>query len=135
MYPKIKEGTANIITQNQLYGGIIDIEVTDGLFNLPMSEEIETDLYKYLAIFYTAKPKTIAIDSPDEDIEIDTVHDKALAFYISGQALRYDADTLNRQFSAEQLQLFYSYVEASKNNEMSANNTFSRHTIPYRGFQ
>lgn len=135
IWPKVVEGSANIVTQNQAYGGLIDIEVTDELFSLPEIENVESDIYKYVSVIYNAKPILLTLDSLDSDIEIDEMHDIALQYYITGQALRVDQDTANRQFSAEQLALYSAYVDKTKTEQSVNNNTFSRQTIPYRGFQ
>lgn len=134
IYPKINNLTVNNVSQNQPYGILIDIEMTDDLVQIPEFTNIAFDSTKYLAVYYIGKPNKVAIDTEDDDLDLDSIYDPAIVAYISGQALRLDADTLNRQFGAEQLSIYTSYVTQAQNEESKTNNTFINREIPYKGF-
>lgn len=134
LYPIVTDNVLNNIEQNNKYGVLIDISVLDDLFLLPSFAEAEQAGKKFIIVYYVGKPREVASDSQDEDIDLDTIYDQALIAYISGQALRYDADTLNRQFGAEQLSIYKSYVDQAIVKEAEANNTFIRRDISYKGF-
>ena len=134
IYPIITQNALDNIEQNSLYGILIDINVIDDLFKLPSFGNAPFGGKKFIIVYYTGKPRILTIDSVDEDIDLDTLYDQAMISYISGQALRFDADTLNRQFGAEQLSIYKSYVEQAKVKEAEANNTFIRRDVAYKGF-
>ena len=134
IYPIITQNALDNIEQNSLYGILIDINVIDDLFKLPSFGNVSYEGKKFIIVYYTGKPRIVTIDSADEDIDLDTLYDQAMISYISGQALRFDADTLNRQFGAEQLSIYKSYVEQAKVKEAEANNTFIRRDVAYKGF-
>ena len=134
IYPIITQNALDNIEQNSLYGILIDINVIDDLFKLPSFGNVSYEGKKFIIVYYTGKPRILTIDSADEDIDLDTLYDQAMISYISGQALRFDADTLNRQFGAEQLSIYKSYVEQAKVKEAEANNTFIRRDVAYKGF-
>lgn len=134
IYPKVVDGAINNVNQNQPYGILIDIEVTDDLLMVPQIDDIAFQGRKFLVVFYIGKPREVTIETEDEDLDIQEHWDDALVAYISGQALRLDADTLNRQFGAEQLGIFNSYVAKATIGESEANNTFVVREIPYKGF-
>jgi len=134
IYPIITQNALDNIEQNSLYGILIDINVIDDLFKLPSFGNVSYEGKKFIIVYYTGKPRILTIDSADDDIDLDTLYDQAMISYISGQALRFDADTLNRQFGAEQLSIYKSYVEQAKVKEAEANNTFIRRDVAYKGF-
>ena len=134
IYPIITQNALDNIEQNSLYGILIDINVIDDLFKLPSFGNVSYEGKKFIIVYYTGKPRILTIASADEDIDLDTLYDQAMISYISGQALRFDADTLNRQFGAEQLSIYKSYVEQAKVKEAEANNTFIRRDVAYKGF-
>lgn len=133
IYPKLTNNVLNNITSNSLYGGIIDITVTDGLFELPV-DTIGSYSYKYLTVYYTKKPDTVTIDTTDEEFEVDSAIDDAIMYFVTGFALRLDNDTLNRQFGVEQLQLFETSMTELKNKQSNSNNNLNYKEIPYKGF-
>lgn len=134
IYPKIEEGTVNIYAQNQVYGGLIDITYTDDLFEFPV-DELTVEAEKYLVVHYIRKPSEVTIATTDNDLEFDSLLDDALSMYVSGMALRNDADTLNRQFGAEQINLFDNFITTVFIKNTMNNNTVAYKEIPYRGFQ
>lgn len=133
IYPKLTTNVLNNITSNSLYGGIIDVTVTDGLFEIPV-DTIGSYGYKYLTIYYTKKPNQITIDTLDVDFELDSSIDDTIMYFVTGFALRLDNDTLNRQFGIEQLQLFETALTELKNKQSTDNNTLNYKEIPYTGF-
>ncbi len=132
-YPLLTENVLNNVTVNQIYGGIIDITVSDTLFQQPV-DDIESYTYKYLAIYYTKKPDLVTISTTDENLEFDSLLDDALIYFISGTLLRVDSDTRNRQFGTEQYRLFSSYVDELRKKQGMSNNSVIYQEIPYRGF-
>jgi hypothetical protein len=132
IYPRVTELAADIIDQNQVYGGLIDITITDDLLYLPGITNVAFGAVKYLAVYYVETPPTISLLT--DTIRINPVHIPPLAAYVSGQALRIDQDSQNRSFGAEQLAIYNDYIGATYKNEQGSNNSFSKPTIPYRGF-
>lgn len=131
IYPKIESLGISVTTANQVYGGIIDIDVTDDLFRVPTAENVTILNDKYLKVTYIKKQNEVTLDTV---LDLDTMYDEALTYYVSGMALRNDADTQNRAFGAEQLKLYDSIVTVAKNNESLSNNTLSPDTTGYKGF-
>lgn len=131
VYPKIMAGIGPVVSQNQVYGALIDIGFTDDVFSLPTFTSIEQGVNKYLVIDYIEKPELVS-DLTDS-IDIHEMYRPALIAYVSGQALRLDGDAQNRQFGAEQIQIYSSYVDKVIKNESSVNNTFHARTTAYRG--
>lgn len=131
VYPKVTDTNVSVTVANQLYGGVIDIEVTDDLFRLPTESAVTILNAKYLKVTYIKKQNKVALDTI---LDLDTMYDDALLYYISGMALRNDADTQNRAFGAEQLKLYDSIVAVAKGNESVSNNALSSVTTGYKGF-
>jgi len=133
IYPKIQNGLNNV-EQNQIYGGLVDITVNDDIYKVPSFGDLETDMEKYLVLHVVKKPQLVNIDTTDNELELDTIYDKAIEYYMTAQALRADTDTINRQFGAEQLQLFNSYLGQSRAKTTKASNVVKSRTIAYKGF-
>lgn len=134
IYPKVTESTLNNVVQNQPYGILIDIVMTDDLAHIPEFDNIAFEAVKYLTVYYIGKPKVVTLDTEDSELDLDDEYDDAMVAYISGQALRLDADTQNRAFGAEQLSIYNSYVMTATKKESESNNTFVNREIPYKGF-
>lgn len=135
IYPKVTELAADNITYNSLYGALIDIEIVDELLQIPQIDNLLFGTTKYLVVFYTGKPSTVTLTTADAELNINPLYDIAITSYISGQALRLDADTLNRAFGAEQLQYFTALVTRAKTKEAVSNNSLSLREVKYKGFQ
>jgi hypothetical protein len=133
IYPKVDNNVLNNITQNSVYGGLIDITITDDLIQIPAINNIAFSDLKYLLIFYTGKPRTINIASTDDELDIDFIYDLALVSYISGQALRLDVDAQNRNFGTEQLQSFMGLAAEARKSDALNSNSFITREIAYRG--
>jgi len=132
VYPKVIAGAANVTVQNQVYGGLIDISFTDGTLQLPNLSNIAFTDTKYLTVYYVERPTAMA--TLTDVVKINEVYKAALVAYISGQALRLDQDTLNRQFGAEQLKIYDTYVAQALSKDAKANNTFHNRQTSYKGF-
>lgn len=135
IYPYITGEVLNNVTQNQVYGGLIDITVNDNIYKVPSFGDLEAGMKKYLVLQVVKKPNVLTFDSADDAFELSSVYDKALEYYVSAQALRSDTDALNRQFGAEQLQLFQTYLEQLKTQPEQDSNVVKSRTISYKGFE
>lgn len=134
LYPKVSAGSANIITQNSFFGGLIDIGVTDDLINVPAVEDLEQDISKYVVVFYIGIPRTLTIDSLDTDIDLHITYDAAMACYIAGQCLIFDQDSLSRELGNAQLGIYNSYLAKAMTKQSNSNNTVTDYTTEYRTF-
>lgn len=68
---------------------------------------VTTSIYNvedYLTVYFCKKPDTI--DSIYDDLEIDSMFDSAIKYYITGKALRDDMDTQNRTVGSEELAFY-----------------------------
>lgn len=132
VYPRI-EGALDIVTQNSLYGGLIDITIGDDDYQIPSIEDVDTNLSQYLVVYVVKKPNIVTINTTDTELELHSMYDKALELYITAMCLRSDTDTLNRQYGTEQLQLYVNYVESCKTSDSIDNNIIQDRVIEYRG--
>lgn len=132
IYPKVPSSLSSIVVQNNPYGGLIDIEIVDNLALLPNLEDIETGaIPTYLVVTYIKKHSNITIDT---EIEIDTMYDDALVYFIAGMALRADKDTQNVALGTQNIGLYESYISQATGNESLNNNTLTPRQVQYRGF-
>lgn len=132
VYPRV-EGAIDIVTQNSLYGGLIDITIGDDDYQIPSIEDVESNLDQYLIVYVIKKPKVITINTIDTDLELHSMYDKALELYVTAMCLRSDTDAVNRQYGNEQLQLYVNYVESCKNSESVDSNIIHDRIVEYRG--
>lgn len=132
IYPKVTSGISSVISQNSLYGGLIDIEVTDDIAQLPHFDEVEQGINKYLTVTYIKKHPSITLAS---DLEIDSMYDDAMVYYIAGMALRASQDTQNVTLSTQNIGMYESYVSIASQNEAEANHVIPPRTVQYRGFE
>lgn len=132
VYPRV-EGTIDIVTQNSLYGGLIDINIGDDDYQIPSIEDVESNLDQYLIVYVIKKPKVVTINTIDTDLELHSMYDKALELYVTAMCLRSDTDAVNRQYGNEQLQLYVNYVDSCKNSESVDSNIIHDRIIEYRG--
>lgn len=131
IYPKVPSATTNVVEVNSNFGGLIDLEVTDDLVLLPSVEDISETIDTYLVVTYIKKQVPITRTS---EIYIDRMYDDALVYYITGMALRADADTQNRAFGNEQLAMYDSYLKLAAGNESVDNHTLTPREVSYKGF-
>lgn len=132
VYPRV-EGAIDIVTQNSLYGGLIDITIGDDDYQIPSIEDVESNLDQYLIVYVIKKPKVITINTTDTDLELHSMYDKALELYVTAMCLRSDTDAVNRQYGNEQLQLYVNYVDSCKNSESVDSNIIHDRIVEYRG--
>lgn len=133
IYPKIT-GSLDIISQNQVYGGLVDITVNEDIYKVPSFKDIPTNLKHYLAIYAVQKHPEINILTTDEDFILNTKYDTALEYYITGKAFRSDNDAVNRQTGNENLQLFNSAINSVKSTSSKASASIPTRTLRYKGF-
>lgn len=132
IYPRVS-GAMNIVTQNQLYGGLIDITIGDDDYQIPSIEDVTENIEQYLVLYIVKKHSTVTISTENSSLEIPTEYDMALENYIKAMCLRSDTDALNRAYGNECLQLYLGYVEAAKVSETNVHNTIQDRIIAYRG--
>lgn len=131
IYPKTEELGLDTSHYNSLYGAIIDITVDESLLRPITLTNIAINTNKYLTITYIKKQGSI---EEDTILDLDDMYDDALVYFVSGMALRNDADAQNRAFGAEQLKLYDSILVNAKGNESASNNTISTISTMYKGF-
>src|SRR5690606_15746767 len=79
------------------------VEIENFLSNYGTVSSIsETD--NGLTVYYIRKPKEIT--SLEDELEIDSMFDTAIKYYVTGMALRDDLDTQNRTLGKEELDLY-----------------------------
>ena len=132
VYPRV-EGALNIVTQNNLYGGLIDITIGDDDYQIPSIVDVESNLEKYLVLYVIKKPTVVTKTTLDTSLELHSMYDKALELYVTAMCLRSDTDALNRQYGNEQLQLYVGYIEACKASESLDSNVVQDRVVEYRG--
>lgn len=131
IYPRV-EGSLDIIQQNSMYGGLIDVTIGDDDYQIPSIVDVEQNLEQYLTLYVVKKPKIVTIDTTDLEFELHTSYDKALEYYVTAMCLRSDTDAINRQYGAEQLQLYVDYVKSCTSSTV-LNNSVQDRVINYRG--
>lgn len=132
IYPKVK-GTLDIITQNSLYGGLIDIIIGEENYQIPSISDVEANIQQYLVCYVVKKPNIVTIDTLDVDLELSESYDTALETYIMALCLRSDTDANNRAYGNEQLQLYNNYVADTIRNISVDNNIIQDRVIRYNG--
>lgn len=132
IYPRV-EGALSIVTQNNLFGGLIDITIGDDDYQIPSIEDVESNLEKYLVLYVIKKPAIVTKTTIDADLELHSMYDKALELYVTAMCLRSDTDAINRQYGNEQLQLYVNYVESCKVSESLDSNVVQDRVVEYRG--
>jgi len=132
VYPRV-EGSADIVTQNSPYGGLIDITIGDDDYQIPTLEDIDTDIDKYLVLYIIKKPKVVTINTLDSELEISDEYDLAMVHYIKSRCLKTDTDINNRQFASEELQEFIGYTRSTRVSEAKSNNATHDRVTKYNG--
>jgi hypothetical protein len=94
IYPII-EDTISPITQNSLYGGLIDITTSDDVINAANLEDLPTSATKYLTCYGLGKHTKLTITSIDEDFKLDSIFDNKLVDFITGKCFETDSDSFN----------------------------------------
>lgn len=132
IYPKIT-GAFNNIEQNSLYGGLVDITINDDIYQIPSIADIDENLEKYLVLYCIKKPKEVAIDTLDSELELHDSYDAALIYFIKSKLLRNDTDANNRQYGNEELQLYANFCNRVKVDVAKANNIIQDRIVRYNG--
>lgn len=132
VYPLVT-GAINIINQNSLYGGLIDITINDDTYQIPSISDVEENLNQYLVLYCVKKPAIVTLYTEDKDMEIDISFDTALIHYIKYRCLRSDTDSNNRSYGNEEFQLYATYVNMSRNSEAIQHNKVKERVIRYNG--
>lgn len=85
-----------------------------------------------MTLYYLKKPTEIT--AVDQDLEISSVFDRAIKFYVTAMALRDDKDTQNRAMGNEELQLFTAdLTEALRDGEQDFTATRTQYDATYIG--
>ena len=132
VYPRVA-GAINNIEQNNLYGGLIDITINDDIYQIPSINDVEQNIEQYLVLYCVKKPKKVTLTTPDNELELNSIFDKALLHYVKAQCLRSDTDAINRQYGNEELQLYSNYLTKSKVDSAIANNKVNNRVVRYGG--
>ena len=132
VYPRVS-GAFNNIEQNSLYGGLIDITINDDIYQIPSITDVEENLEKYLVLYCVKKPKVITISTLDTELELHSIHDKALVHFIKAKLLRSDTDAINRQYGNEELQLYTNICNRTRGDTSKSNNAVQDRVVRYNG--
>lgn len=100
------KGTPEYAITNKLERGLLKLS--------PIPNFVENDPFdiakaNLIGLYYIRVPDTITAITDTLDLE--EQYETMIRFYVTGQALRDDQDTQNRQFGLEQLQLFDSELQ------------------------
>ena len=133
IYPRLNTVNNNIVSSSE-YGILVDFSLDDDILGIPSISDIEQNLQAYLVLYVIKKPNVITLTTPDEELELDELYDKAFVHYIKAQCLRNDSDSNNRQFGNEELSAYAMYV-VNNNKDFALDNQVSGdRIIQYKGF-
>ena len=133
IYPRLNTVDNNIVSSSD-YGILVDFSLDDDIVGIPSIIDVEQNLQAYLVLYVIKKPNTITLTTPDEELELDELYDKAFVHYIKAQCLRNDSDSNNRQFGNEELSAYAMYV-VNNNKDFALDNQVSGdRIIQYKGF-
>ena len=133
IYPRLNTVNNNIVSSSD-YGILVDFSLDDDILGIPSISDIEQNLQAYLVLYVIKKPNVITLTTPDEELELDELYDKAFVHYIKAQCLRNDSDSNNRQFGNEELSAYAMYV-VNNNKDFALDNQVSGdRIIQYKGF-
>ena len=133
IYPRLNTVNNNIVSSSD-YGILVDFSLDDDILGIPSISDIEQNLQAYLVLYVIKKPNIITLTTPDEELELDELYDKAFVHYIKAQCLRNDSDSNNRQFGNEELSAYAMYV-VNNNKDFALDNQVSGdRIIQYKGF-
>ena len=132
-YPRLNTVDNNIVSSSD-YGILVDFSLDDDIIGIPSIIDVEQNLQAYLVLYVIKKPNIITLTTPDEELELDELYDKAFVHYIKAQCLRNDSDSNNRQFGNEELSAYAMYV-VNNNKDFALDNQVSGdRIIQYKGF-
>ena len=133
IYPRLNTVDNNIVSSSD-YGILVDFSLDDDIVGIPSVIDVEQNLPAYLVLYVIKKPNVITLTTPDEELELDELYDKAFVHYIKAQCLRNDSDSNNRQFGNEELSAYAMYV-VNNNKDFALDNQVSGdRIIQYKGF-
>ena len=133
IYPRLNTVSNNIVSSSD-YGILVDFSLDDDIVGIPSIIDVEQNLQAYLVLYVIKKPNIITLTTPDEELELDELYDKAFVHYIKAQCLRNDSDSNNRQFGNEELSAYAMYV-VNNNKDFALDNQVSGdRIIQYKGF-
>ena len=133
IYPRLNTVDNNIVSSAD-YGILVDFSLDDDIVGIPSIIDVEQNLQAYLVLYVIKKPNIITLTTPDEELELDELYDKAFVHYIKAQCLRNDSDSNNRQFGNEELSAYAMYV-VNNNKDFALDNQVSGdRIIQYKGF-
>ena len=133
IYPRLNTVDNNIVSSSD-YGILVDFSLDDDIVGIPSIIDVEQNLQAYLVLYVIKKPSMITLTTPDEELELDELYDKAFVHYIKAQCLRNDSDSNNRQFGNEELSAYAMYV-VNNNKDFALDNQVSGdRIIQYKGF-
>ena len=133
IYPRLNTVSNNIVSSSD-YGILVDFSLDDDIVGIPSIIDVEQNLQAYLVLYVIKKPNVITLATPDEELELDELYDKAFVHYIKAQCLRNDSDSNNRQFGNEELSAYAMYV-VNNNKDFALDNQVSGdRIIQYKGF-
>ena len=133
IYPRLNTVNNNIVSSSD-YGILVDFSLDDDIVGIPSIIDVEQNLQAYLVLYVIKKPNVITLTTPNEELELDELYDKAFVHYIKAQCLRNDSDSNNRQFGNEELSAYAMYV-VNNNKDFALDNQVSGdRIIQYKGF-
>ena len=133
IYPRLNTVSNNIVSSSD-YGILVDFSLDDDIVGIPSIIDVEQNLQAYLVLYVIKKPNVITLTTPNEELELDELYDKAFVYYIKAQCLRNDSDSNNRQFGNEELSAYAMYV-VNNNKDFALDNQVSGdRIIQYKGF-
>ena len=133
IYPRLNTVNNNIVSSSD-YGILVDFSLDDDIVGIPSIIDVEQNLQAYLVLYVIKKPSMITLTTPDEELELDELYDKAFVHYIKAQCLRNDSDSNNRQFGNEELSAYAMYI-VNNNKDFALDNQVSGdRIIQYKGF-
>ena len=133
IYPRLNTVSNNIVSSSD-YGILVDFSLDDDIIGIPSIIDVEQNLQAYLVLYVIKKPNVITLTTPDEELELDELYDKAFVHYIKAQCLRNDSDSNNRQFGNEELSAYAMYI-VNNNKDFALDNQVSGdRIIQYKGF-
>ena len=133
IYPRLNTVSNNVVSSSD-YGILVDFSLDDDIVGIPSIIDVEQNLQAYLVLYVIKKPNVITLTTPNEELELDELYDKAFVHYIKAQCLRNDSDSNNRQFGNEELSAYAMYV-VNNNKDFALDNQVSGdRIIQYKGF-
>ena len=133
IYPRLNTVDNNIVSSSD-YGILVDFSLDDDIIGIPSIIDVEQNLQAYLVLYVIKKPNVITLTTPNEELELDELYDKAFVHYIKAQCLRNDSDSNNRQFGNEELSAYAMYI-VNNNKDFALDNQVSGdRIIQYKGF-